>query len=111
MSNVVYVPLADIAAACGIKAYTLQTKHLPAHWAVPRDYRLLPPHYTCLVSEAALPDLVQELRSAGLTEAAERLDQWRAEIATPESHEDFTARHSATPREPDGLWFKEGQYE
>jgi hypothetical protein len=38
-----------------------------------------------------------------------RLDKWRAESATPESQEEFTARHSATPRKAEEPWFKRGQ--
>ncbi len=111
MSRPIYVPLADVAQACGIAGYTLQTRHMPSDWAVPRDYTLLPPRYTCLIAERSLPQLVDQLRRDGEAEAAVRLEAWRAEIATPETHEDFTARHSATPREPKAPWFREGQYE
>lgn len=103
-----YIPLADVAAACGVSAWDLEQKHWPDHWAVPRDFQLLPPRYVCLVAEESLSDLISELREAGLTDAAARLAHWRVEIAPMESHEEFMARHSATPR---GLWFREGQYE
>lgn len=103
-----YIPLVDVAAACGVSAWELEHKHWPAHWAVPRDFRLLPPRYVCLLAESSIPDLISELRAAGLSEAAERLAAWRVEIAPMESHEEFMARHAANPR---GLWFREGQYE
>ncbi len=103
-----FVPLADVAAACGLSAYKLQTALLPAHWATPRDFKLLPPRYTCLIAEASLPELVAHLEQEGFPAAAARLDAWRTEIVTPESHEQFAARHGAGRREQP--WFKSGQY-
>lgn len=107
----IYLPLADIAAACGLDEYKLQTKHWPDDWAVPRDFQLLPPRYVCLVAEGSLPALAQRLKDDGQLAAAERLVAWCTVIAPMESHEEFTARHSATPREPKAPWFREGQYE
>lgn len=110
MSDRIYVPLADVAAACGIPGYKILTRHLPEDWAVPRDYRLLPPRYSCLIAEASLPQLVAQLRQDGCADAATALEQWRTTIATEESHQDFTARHSAPPREASEPWWKKGQF-
>lgn len=107
----IHVPLADVADACGVTAYDLINKHWPTEWAVPRDFRLVPRSSTVLVVESSLPQLAKELKAAGLTEAAERLLGWVAEFATPEPHEDFVARHTAKTAEPQGLWFRKGQYE
>jgi hypothetical protein len=106
-----YVPLADVAAACGIPAFTIQTQHQPASWAIPRDFRLIPPRYICLVAVASLPQLVEQLKSDGLRVAADRLENWRTALPAEAAHQEFTARYSATPREPSGLWFKKGQFE
>lgn len=111
MSAPVYVPLANIAGACGITEHVLLTQHWPAHWGVPKDWQMVPRSSTVIVNERALPDLVAALREAKLDEAAARLDTWRAEIGAPEPHEDFMARHSAPPRKPAEPWFKQGQFE
>jgi len=110
MSRTIYVPLADVAAACGVSAYRLQNRLLPAHWATPRDYLLLPPRYTCLLAEASLPELVDALRAEGLPAEAARLEEWRAAIATGESHEEFSARHAASGRGAGVPWWQKGQF-
>lgn len=107
MSDSVYVPLADVAAACGVSAYDLQRRYWPDDWGVPRDWRFVPQSSTVIVAEKSLPQLVAALKAAGLTAEANKLDAWRAQIATPESHEDFVARHTDRKRP----WFKEGQYQ
>jgi hypothetical protein len=110
MSGRIYVPLADVAAAAGMSTYVLQTRFLPADWAVPRDFRLLPPHYTCLVAEASLPAMIAELRAGGLEAEARRVEEWCASIATEESTDEFLARHAATPTAPANAWWQKGQY-
>lgn len=111
MSDPIYVPLGDVATACGVSAYDLQRHYWPDDWGVPRDWRFVPQSSTVIVAERSLPALVAALNDAGLTEQAKKLDAWRAQIATQESHEEFTARHSATPREPDEPWWKKGQFQ
>lgn len=110
MSEPIFVPLADIAAACGVSSHALLNRHWPAHWAVPRDWRMIPHSSTVIVHERALPDLVKELAEAGLNEAAAALEKWRLEIAPPESHAEFVARHTHAPA-PAGPWYQKGQFE
>lgn len=110
MSATIYVPLADVSAACGVSAHALLTRYWPEDWAVPRDWRMMPRSSVVLVAEAALPALGAELRRAGLAAEAERLGVWCAELATPEPHEDFMARHHAPTREAREPWWKKGQF-
>jgi hypothetical protein len=105
-----YLPLADIAVACGVSAYQLINHFWPEDWAVPRDFRLLPRSSTILVAEASLPQLVTALYEAGLVDAAARLEAWRRDAAAMEPHENFMARHTARAAEPKEFWFREGQY-
>ncbi len=81
MSNLVYVPLADVSGACGLSEYKLLTHFWPAHWAVPRDWRMIPGRSVVLVAERALPDLVAALTEAGRVVEAKQLARWSMEIA------------------------------
>lgn len=107
----IHVPLADVAKACGVSEHALLTRHWPAHWGVPHHWRMVPRTSTVLVNELFLPELAHELDEAGLGDAARKLLAWYGEIATPESHADFVARHTSTPAEPEQPWFKKGQFE
>lgn len=110
MSDQIYVPLADCAAACGLSTYVLLGRYWPESFAVPRDWRMLPRSSTVLIAERSLPQLVAHLRAAGLDDEAARLEAWRVELVEPAPmgiiHGSAAGKSSAV-EEP---WWKRGQF-
>lgn len=73
-----YVPAADVARACGLTEFALDTRYRPDDWASPRDFYFdgRSNHYAVL----SLYVLADELVSQGMTDAAVMLRAWIARI-------------------------------
>lgn len=111
--RVIYLPLRDVAKVCGLTEHTLLTRYWPAHWGVPRDWRLV--GSSVIVNEASLPDLARELTEAGQAPTAALLNDWLAENAAQAQLEDFVVarvpQRQAAAAEAETPWFKKGQFE
>lgn len=112
--RIVYLPLREVARVCVLTEHTLLTRYWPAHWGVPRDWRLV--GSSVIVNEASLPDLAQELAAGSQEGTAALLTAWLEEKAAQAQLENFVATHSprrqpALLAEPKTPWFKKGQYE
>lgn len=113
MSAPVYVPLRDIARVCVLTEHTLLTRHWPAHWGVPRDWRLI--RSAVIVNVASLPDLAKELAENGEPGTAGVLQKWIDENAAEAQLADFTATRApsqqpARPADRGEPWWKKGQF-
>jgi hypothetical protein len=99
-ARVVFVNVQELAEVCGISAYRLHTHHKPKHWGVPHDWRFQ--GTATLYNLAAVPELVDELGEAGLTQEAEVLRRWWMNRSAGEQ--------PTASREPGKvLWFQRGQ--
>lgn len=117
-----YVPAADVAQACGLTEFALDTRYRPDDWASPRDF-----YYDGRANQYAvlsLWGLADALASAGQTDAATMLRAWIGQLPEPAATElmpahvdhveasaeeldrvasGFTRRH-ASDREPRPHW-------
>lgn len=80
-----YVPAADVAKACGLTEFALDTRYRPDDWASPRDF-----YYDGRTNKYAvlsLWGLADALAAAKQTDAATMLRGWLAQLPEPESVE------------------------
>ncbi len=80
-----YVPAADVARACGLTEFALDTRYRPDDWASPRDFYYDGRAYQYAV--LSLWGLADALASAGQADAATMLRGWLSKLPEPEPTE------------------------
>jgi len=103
-ARVVYVSMDLIAAAAGISAYKLHNQFAPAHWAVPRDWKM--GRNGMLVNLAAVPELGDALAAAGEHAAEHGVRTWWVRYVQDDS--DSSLQPNAALPLP---WYMRGQYQ
>lgn len=75
MNDRPYVTAREVAAACGLSEYTLDTRYRPVEWGCPREF-VTNRHGVLCYAQDCLPDLVVALADNGRVAAAEQLRTW-----------------------------------